>query len=343
VEVLPLLAYTAPWAASIKGHDKSPPRSVEEWRNFVEQLVARYRVPPFALRYFQIWNEPTREAGFWEGASNQEFIDRVFLPAAQIIRAHGGMVVYGGWPASNSLEEFNQLLAYHNAWEWTDILDVHYYGNAAWQPLYEKWILTGRCRGIWQTEVGFVSTPDFLPALYWRALAWALRSAWAFPDQYKLFWYAGEGKGAEADKCLAKPDADGRLVLTKHGEQLAVMSRLLAGGPLAPFSDFTTIPLLGAGPNDKLPAALGFRVGANRVLIVLLLGRAMFRGSPTIAIEVTLNGPLPRVETVSCFGERHSVPTEYDGRRLRVSIPVRVMMARGETSPCAVTCVQIDQ
>jgi hypothetical protein len=37
-------------------------------------------------------------------------VPQVYLPAARKIRARGGKVVFGGWPASNSLVEFGQIL-----------------------------------------------------------------------------------------------------------------------------------------------------------------------------------------------------------------------------------------
>jgi GH35 family endo-1,4-beta-xylanase len=50
VEVLPVLDYTAPWAASIPGQQFSAPRHVEDWEDYVEHVVARYSQPPFNLR-----------------------------------------------------------------------------------------------------------------------------------------------------------------------------------------------------------------------------------------------------------------------------------------------------
>ncbi len=172
--------YTALGAASIPGNWLSPPKHVEDWVDFVERVLARYSRPPFNLRYFQVWNEPTRQAGFWTG-THHEFIDKIYLPAAKIIRPHNCYVVFGGWPLSNSLEELDETLAYQGAWQWTDILDVHYRDVFAWQHLYDKWVKTGKCRGIWQTEIGFTDDPKYLPNLYLWVLHWALQSGWKDP------------------------------------------------------------------------------------------------------------------------------------------------------------------
>ncbi len=72
VEILPLLAYTALWAASIPGNWLSPPKHVEDWVDLVERVLARYSRPPFNLRYFQVWNEPSTR-GFWAGAPTESF------------------------------------------------------------------------------------------------------------------------------------------------------------------------------------------------------------------------------------------------------------------------------
>ena len=96
-----------------------------DWCAYCEYVVAILAAPPSGLTYFQIWNEPTTEAGFFHD-SPEEFVDRILIPAAEIIYAHGGKVIFGGWPCCNTLEEMNHLLCYHDAWRYVDILDVHY-------------------------------------------------------------------------------------------------------------------------------------------------------------------------------------------------------------------------
>lgn len=80
-----------------------------EWETYVDAVVSHY-LPRYNITYYQVWNEPTTQAGFWHGANNSAFVPQVYLPAARKIRARGGKVVFGGWPASNSLVEFSQIL-----------------------------------------------------------------------------------------------------------------------------------------------------------------------------------------------------------------------------------------
>ncbi len=222
-EVLPMLAYTAQWdSTGPKGF--YPPKSPADWTNYVNETVSRYTAAPYNLRYFQVWNEPTNGAGFWEGATNQQWVDEIYIPAAQIIRSHGARVVFGGWPSGTTMAAYNAELEYHNAWQWTDILDIHYYPVSAIQALYSQWIATGKCKGIWETEVGSQNNPAFLTNLYSGVFNWAKTSGnWTFAEQYKLFWFPGGGAGCDA--CLIKPGPGGKgWVATRNGQALQALA-----------------------------------------------------------------------------------------------------------------------
>ena len=109
LEILPMLGYSAPWAVAEGASGFAPPRNVADWEDFVETCVARYSRPPFNLRYFQVWNEPTLKAGFWKGETDDEFFERVYLPAARIIRRYGCKVVFSGWPCSDGVDALAAL------------------------------------------------------------------------------------------------------------------------------------------------------------------------------------------------------------------------------------------
>jgi hypothetical protein len=338
LEILPVVAYTAPWAESIPGAHVSAPKRVEDWQDFVEHVVARYRAAPYNLRYFQVWNEPTVQAGFWKGASNRDFIGLVYLPAAKIIRSHGGRVVFGGWPHSNSLAELNDLLNTQDAWRWTDVVDVHYFGGAAWQPLYDAWLLGGKCMGIWQTEIGYTSNPDYLASVYLRALNWGLRSGWKDPDQYKVFWYAGWGSGVRADRCLTKSEGQGqqaKSVLTQNGQRLAVLNDVLGAGTLAAFTDFSTNLSLPPAVGDAQPAALGFKVGDGRVVIALFMDKAAAQKYPSLSVRASLRTKPGQIELVTASGQRRPLTGDYRSGQLQVAIPLR-----GSPDDCP-ACVSI--
>lgn len=277
LQTLPMLGYNVSWDMAAGARNVSPPENVADWENFVEHVVTRYSAPPFNLRYFQVWNEPTRQAGFWTG-TDQRFVDEVYIPAAKIIRNHHCFVVFGGWPASNSVQEYDSLLEYHDAWRWTDILDIHYEGLAYWQHLYERWVKLGKCRGVWETEISSYDT-DYIPATYLTMLHWSLETRWEYPDEFKLFWFAAWGAGTDARECLTTTDPKNAIVLTVQGTRLAVLSQVLGAGPLTTFSEYQITP-------TRLKAStLGFKSG-QRIVIAMLFDRSGVLHLPLLGIRV---------------------------------------------------------
>jgi len=332
MEILPVLDYTAPWAEAVKGQQTGPPEHVQDWEDYVDHVVARYSHPPFSLRYFQIWNEPTREAGFWRGATNRDFIDTIYLPAAKIVRRYNARVVFSGWPHSNSLAELDGLLSDHDAWRSTDILDVHYFGGSAWQHLYDYWLAAGKCSGIWQTEIGFTDNADYLPNTYLRALEWALGSGWRDPDQYKVFWYANWGAGKDALKCLSTT-VQGKIVLTTNGQRLAAMNDALGGGALASFTQFQTTPSLPSTLDESKATALGFKVGDSRTVVALLLNKVGYQSYSSISVHASLGFRPKRVEVVTASGQRRALDAVYTSRGVQVTVPLKNM--QDECTNCA--------
>lgn len=230
-QVLPMLAYAPTWNRRIAGRTGSPSVDYDAWQRFVRAAVSRYGSPPWSAEYFQVWNEPTRKASFWLGR-NDEFIYRIYIPAAKIIRAAGKKVVFGGWPASNTISEFDHLLSSTGAIYFTDILDFHYGGELRYNLLYDRYIRTGLAKGIWQTEVGYIVEPYGLFHVWLLNLQWCLTHQWLDPGQYKIFWYpAWESH---------KPHYHGlttttrrQVLLTDKGRQLALLNRLYGQGRLA--------------------------------------------------------------------------------------------------------------
>lgn len=315
LEVLPLLGYTARWSASVSQNIFSPPQRTSDWENFVEHVVARYSNPPFNLRYFQIWNEPTRQAKFWFG-SDTEFVDAIYLPAARIIRRHHCYVVFGGWPASNNLPEFDSVLEYHDAWRWTDFLDIHYEGLSDWQYLYDRWVKTRKCKGVWETELGFTNDPDFIPETYLSMLHWSLVAGWKNPNAYKLFWYAVWGAGADGPNCLTQTNAKDNAVLSDQGKRLAVLSQLFDTGPLTVFSDFRVTPL---PPNSS---ALGFKCG-RRIVIALFLDKKALANAPFVRIGILINKKPSTVSLIDEDGQVIKFDIFFHKRYLTVKTPTQ--------------------
>ncbi|HEY6293719.1 MAG TPA: hypothetical protein VI455_19370 [Terriglobia bacterium] len=337
-EYLPCLLGTG-WASTVStgfGAAKNPP----DWEGFVEQFVAHYSAPPFNLRYFEIWNEPTRQAGFWAGTS-QQFVDQIYLPAAKIVRRHQCFVVLGGWPSSNSVQELNQVLNYQNAWQWTDIVNLHYRDVSSWQQVYNEWVKTGKCRGIWQTEVGWNAVPRKLPDLYLKSLYWALQAGWSDPNQYKLFWFTISGSGADADKCLLRFEG-GKYTPTTNGQRLAVMSDVLSGGSLAPFNQFQMTPALPHSVATDAPAALGFKVGANRTVIAFYLDQATYTKNPALALSIGVTAAPQHTTLVTASGQRQELQGNFSGGTWHVGVPLRPVQADCPTCLFTVAYLELE-
>ncbi len=227
------LTYTAVWASTNPNMPHSlwqayPPQNVSDWTNFVDAAVTRYMASPYNVKYFQVWNEPTKAAGYWKGDSDLQWVDTIYIPAAKVIKSHGGNVVFGGWPQNGGLPGYNSELQYHNAWQYTDILDIHYYPiGQSFPPLYNQWIATGKCKGIWQTEIGAQNNPTLLNDQYSYLYTWArTKGNWHFADQYKLFWFTGFGASDNSALSRLPPGkATGQPVLTPNGQALAALAQ----------------------------------------------------------------------------------------------------------------------
>ncbi len=76
IRILPVVAYTPSWAAIDPGRYASPPRDVDDYTAFLENLITRYGpagtfwaerpdLPKRPLREWQIWNEPHLQ-NYWD-------------------------------------------------------------------------------------------------------------------------------------------------------------------------------------------------------------------------------------------------------------------------------------
>ena len=118
------------------------------------------------------------------------------------MRAAGGKVVFGGWASIYSMAEYQELLLLGDGTSTvlalTDVLDVHYHGVSEMVEMYE-W--ANGTKGVWQTELGFLTFPNYLPSTFLRYLHWcASAGRWAAVDTCKLFWFASWGTGPDAAK-----------------------------------------------------------------------------------------------------------------------------------------------
>jgi hypothetical protein len=278
-----LLGYTPKWNASVPGDTRSAPKDVSVWTRYVEAVVRTYSAPPYNVRYFQIWNEAAgrlsggaAQATFWHGKNfsahaeqakpydraMQDYVERVHVPAARIVRKYGGYVVYGGWPDQGGLETYMQWLEYRSPvvgsrmLDWVDYLDTHYLGVDALTPLFERYVANGPARGVWQTEIGdrYMSDPLYLPMYFFKFAVWALHHEWDDPNKYVSMIYHWDGFEPYRLTHRGNPRT-----YNVSGKSLVVLNEV-AGAALAPFDGRL---VFGEGA-----AGLALRSGANLVIQV---------------------------------------------------------------------------
>jgi hypothetical protein len=255
-----LLGYTPTWNASVPGDSNSAPVDVKAWTRYVDAVVRKYSAPPYNLRYFQIWNEAAGklsgglpQATFWHGPdfssdekrskpyarAMQDYVEKVHIPAARIIRGYGAYVVYGGWPDQGGLSNFKQWLEYRSPvlnermLDWVDYLDTHYLPVADLDPLYQQYVRNGPARGIWQTEIGneYMKDPHYLPRYFFDLAVWALDRNWDDPDKYLSMIYHWDGYEPFRLTHRGPPER----TYNVSGQSLVVLRRTV-NGPLAGLS-----------------------------------------------------------------------------------------------------------
>jgi len=94
------------------------------------------------------------------------------------------------------------------------------------------------------------------------------------------------------------------------GRRLRTLNRVLGGGKLSAFTDYTTDPPLSPTLDEEQPTSLGFRVG-ERTVIGLILNADTLKAHPTV--HLTVKGA-DGARLVSSTGDsRELQSTEGDG------------------------------
>ena len=317
---------------------------VDDWTQFIRRAVKFLRADPYNVEYFQIWNEAHPTSGFYHGDLDT-YMQRVHLPAAKVIHAEGGKVVYGGWPCCGTLQQYVDLLDRHDAWDSIDVLDVHYFPVAAWPFLYKAAQQRGHHdKFIWQTEIGFTTDPGFIPNTYPRILHWALQNEWNHPDRYKSFYFAqwspNDPKAFGYRHCLYLGDE-----LSPHGRSLQTLGNLLDGIGLRKYSPVVTDPTLTAEINEQLSSIEAFAVDQRIVIAIHLTANnvsALFvdwnktgdtihlrHGDPSITVTLPRLDPdqVKQVQRCDLAGRRldltPAMKAASDGQGLSIAVPVR--------------------
>ena len=182
------------------------------------------------------YNEDSARAKPYESAM-QDYVERIHIPAARIIRNYHAHVVYGGWPDQGGLDTYLQWLEYRSPaygtrmLDWVDYLDIHYLGIPEMELLYQRYVAKGQVRGIWQTEIGdrYMADPHFLPGYLFDLAVWALGREWNDPDKYVTMIYHWEG---DEDFRLTHPGTP-RRTYNISGKSLIALYKTVSGA-LAP-------------------------------------------------------------------------------------------------------------
>ncbi|MBB4940121.1 hypothetical protein FHR32_004426 [Streptosporangium album] len=362
VTLLPVLAYSAPWAARTTAYgwshwdvqyavgaaqadagsgwsrrvtrtristgevlqdedlvlpkDKTPPADPARWLAFVDHVVTILR-STYGVEYFQVWNEAYWSAGFWYG-SPYEYIDQIHKPASTAIRNHGGKVVYGGWPSPAAIARFTALLNETNAWSSVDVLDVHYYKPSDLESLRVACVAAlGSSLPIWQTEIGYSTSPAAAALVYPGLLHWAITRGLAqLPDGFKLLWYAWQAPASapatDAGRYLRKADGS----LTSHGVCLSTIADLFGGVVPETYDDHTNDAGLTTARDWASGSIEGFLVGGIKIIIAIHTP-ASWAGTNVTVTLATLP-PTAGADRVDLTGQR--TPLALAGNAVTVAL-----------------------
>lgn len=312
LQVLPVLAYTPEWNKILPNKVGSPPQEYSSWIEFIKAAVARYSKEPYNIKYFQIWNEPTKKANFWLG-TNEEFINKIYIPAAKEIRMKGGLVVFGGWPASNSISELDNVMFKLGAIKYTDIIDFHYGNEGPYNHLYKNYLKPGLVKGIWQTELGFRTEPDGLLRIYLKIFRWMLLHDWSSKEQYKLFWYPGWGSREKELRGLTTTLESRNTVPTKNGNQLSLLNALYGGGNLK-LIKLSITDCSSCSRNEVFAVS----IGNKRIVIANSFSKVIDSNSSSFEYTVNTTFRPSKVNIVTSEGAQIPISFTNENNRIRI-------------------------
>ncbi|WP_429446778.1 hypothetical protein [Paraburkholderia sp. 40] len=349
IRSLLLLAFTPEWNGEIPGDSKSAPVDVDAWKHYVDAVVRKYSAPPYNLRHFQIWNEACGrlsgglpQSPFWHGPSStadgkgsgtygramQDYVERIHIPAARVIRSYHAYVVYGGWPDQGGLDNYSKWLEYRSPvfnnermLDWVDYIDTHYLPVKDLDSLYEKYVSHGPARGLWQTEIGFeyMEDPHYLPRYYFDFAVWALKRNWDDADKYVSMIYHWDGLQPFV---LTHPGPP-RRTYNPSGRSLIVLRETLSG-PLSTF----------AGALQFSDGASGYALRSGNDIVLQVRGAPGWRDVTVAGIDPSTS-PTPGVRLIDAVGgvvsARDAVALTRDGdsMKIRFKIPALVNGEKG--------------
>jgi len=317
LHVVMMLAYFPGWAATLDGKAVADPQTAYDWAT---AMVKHYK--PMGVTFFQVANEPTSQAGFWDG-TDQQLVNTFLGPIQQAIKDNGAVVVSPAWPVSNSTSELiNNVLkastpggTYTNdtgkkIYQTVDMVDLHYTGLSAWQDVWNAFP-AGTFKGMFQSETGFTTNVGALSNNYPAMLYWALSPSggnWQNDSgptakyDFGLAWYSGccatDGGTAPVGNNLT---TDGT-TLTENGIEASALNTALGGGVLSVYTNYSGV----SSPS------YGFNVGNNVSVTIFNSNTQTLKASGFTAAPTS-------VSAIDFQGKSVSVTTSYSGGTVTIT------------------------
>lgn len=167
INLLPVLGYTAFWASSaaeniLEERDKYPPKNLQDYANFVYQVVNRYKE---GIKYWEIWNEENIPL-FWKPFPNPKLYAKLLkLSYISAKKADPSCKIVMGGVAGIDLS-FIESVIKEIGTNYFDIVAIHPYTPLGYSPergalaenieKLKKLLQKYKCsKSIWITEIGW--------------------------------------------------------------------------------------------------------------------------------------------------------------------------------------------
>ncbi|MHB0999687.1 MAG: glycosyl hydrolase [Armatimonadota bacterium] len=229
LNLLPIFGYTAKWASSgPNGEMAYPPNDLNDWSNFIYQMVSRYKGN---IKYWEVWNEPNIE--FLKGTPEQysDMLKSGYIAAKKADPSC--KVVFGGTAGidlpfmesiyGNGCKCYFDIMAVH-PYQWGDTFNDEWFRSLL-IDLHKLMVKNGDGhKEIWLTEFGW-STGDagITEQVQARLLAQCLITSLTLPEcnVTKTFWFSmkdwgGPGHGLLRDDGTRKPSFDAYRYVTSN-------------------------------------------------------------------------------------------------------------------------------
>ncbi len=217
IQVLGLLAYNPAW---FKSKNPTLDEWIDDWGDYVYNVVARYGRDRKQIRHWEVWNEPNlRRFGYEHGVYTIGEFVRILKVARAAIKAAdpqatvvlGGLYdIWGPIPTPEDYDSLDYLRLLHAAggWHTFDILALHPYRPGPPEAVLHRRgpdmsfpdelrtldLLMAQFgpKPVWLTEIGWSSftgvfgVPEMEQAAYLQRM---YVQALAHPSIEKIFWY----------------------------------------------------------------------------------------------------------------------------------------------------------